>query len=49
MEDAAKVLHSWEPSDLVGISEISVKSGLARPDDNYLIYDLEVEVMSRLS
>jgi hypothetical protein len=48
METAATVLHSWEPGELGGISEITVKSGLARPDNNYLIYDLSVEVSSRL-
>jgi hypothetical protein len=49
MEDAATVLHSWETAEALGISEITVKSGLARPDNNYLIYDLDVEVLSRLS
>jgi len=48
VELAAITLHHWEPAETYGISEIHVFNGTARPDDDYLIYDLEVRVQSRL-
>ena len=48
MELAAHALHQWEPADQFGIAEIHVLNGQARPDADYLIYDLEVRILSRL-
>lgn len=48
VEAVALRLHQWEPAEDYGISEIHVVSGTARPDDEFLIYDLEVRVQSRL-
>jgi hypothetical protein len=48
LESAAGVLHRWEPLEASGIAEISVVSGVARADAEFLIYDLTVKVFSRL-
>jgi hypothetical protein len=49
VEIAAAALHNWEPAEAAaGIGEIHVKSCDLRPDPLYLIYDLDVEVLSRL-
>lgn len=48
MELAAATLHHWEPAEQYGIAEIHVLNGQARPDGEYLIYDLEVRIASRL-
>lgn len=48
MESAAAALHLWEPAEANGIAEIHVSGGEARPDDDYLIYDLTVKIKSRL-
>lgn len=48
LELAARALHNWDTDGDDSIDEIHVLSGLARPDDDFLIYDIEVKVMSRL-
>lgn len=44
IEEVARRLHDWEPEDC----EINVTGCDMRPDKTYLIYDLDVEVLSRL-
>lgn len=49
VEITARILHNWEPLEATaGFAEIHVKGCDLRPDDKFLIYDLEVEVESRL-
>lgn len=48
MENTAIVLHAWEAAEFEDISQIHVTGGEARPDDDYLIYDLTVKIHSRL-
>lgn len=48
-EIVARSLHNWEPDETtVGTAEIRVATCDLRPDDEYLIYDMEIECMSRL-
>ena len=48
-EFVAKKLHNWElAEDLTGAVELSVKSSAVVPDKKYLIYQLDIEVISRL-
>jgi hypothetical protein len=48
VETVALHLHRWEPAEAHGIAEIHVLNGEARPDSDYLIYDVEVRVTGRL-
>lgn len=48
-EIVARTLHNWEPDEITtDTAEISVTSCDLRPDDQYLIYDMEIECLSRL-
>lgn len=48
-EEAAKALHAWEPDEtLEGFVEITVNSCDVEPDQTLLIYQLEVQAISRL-
>lgn len=50
LELAANCLHNWEPVEATDFfSEIHVAGGDFRPDKSFLIYDLDVEVTSKLS
>jgi hypothetical protein len=49
VETVAATLHNWEPDEtLTGAAEIKVSGCELRPDTQYLIYDLDLEVLSRL-
>jgi hypothetical protein len=49
IEEAAKSLHNWEPDESVyRIEQISVIECDLRPDSKYLIYDLDVEILSKM-
>lgn len=49
LEAVATGLHLWEPDEAVpGFVEIQVSGGGLRGDKKFLIYDLDVEVLSRL-
>ena len=49
VEISASALHAWEPVEATtGFGQIHVKSCDLRPDDKFLIYDLDIEVLSRL-
>ena len=49
LEAVARSLHNWEPDEpTAGFGEITVTGGDLRPDKSYFIYDLDVEVLSRL-
>jgi hypothetical protein len=49
LEGAALALHQWEPDETAtGISEISVTQGTLVEDDAFLIYDLTINVTSKL-
>lgn len=49
IEIIARALHNWEPAEsAAGFFEIHVSGGDLRPDQKYLIYDLDIEVLSRL-
>lgn len=49
VEIVAAKLHDWEPDECrYGIAQISVTGCELRPDAKFLIYDLDVEVLSHL-
>ena len=49
VETIARSLHDWEPEESAdGIGEISVTGCDLRPDAKFLIYDLDIEILSRL-
>jgi len=49
VEIAARSLHNWEPDETTtGTAEIRVASCEIRPDEQYLIYDMDIECVSRL-
>lgn len=49
LEQVAEVLHNWDPEEtLPGFVGIAVTGGDFRPDLKHLIYDLDIEVESRL-
>jgi hypothetical protein len=49
VEIVARSLHNWEPDEATtGTAEIRVASCDIRPDNQYLIYDLEIETTTRL-
>lgn len=49
VEIVASSLHDWEPDEgTVQFAEIKVTGGDLRPDAKYLIYDLDIECLSRL-
>lgn len=49
MEAAAIALHNWEPVEATdGFPEIRVTGGDYRPDAKFLIYDLDLEIPSKL-
>lgn len=49
VEISSAALHVWEPVEATtGFGQIHVKSCDLRPDDKFLIYDLDIEVLSRL-
>lgn len=45
IEACAYHLHHWDGTDL--IDEINILTGDARPDPEYLVYDLDVEVAGK--
>jgi hypothetical protein len=47
LEAAAETLHNWEPTTTL-FSEIRVTGGDYRPDATWLIYDIDLEVISKL-
>jgi hypothetical protein len=48
-EIVAKCIHNWEPDESkVGSVEFRVAGSDLRPDGQFLIYDLDVEALSRL-
>ena len=48
-EIVARTLHNWEPDETTtDTAEIRVASCDLRPDNEYLIYDMEIECLSRL-
>jgi hypothetical protein len=49
VETVAVSLHDWEPDETAAeFSQIAVKGCDLRPDNKFLIYDLNFEVLSRL-
>ena len=49
IELVARELHNWEPDEAsAGFGEIIVTGCDLRPDKSYFIYDLDLEVLSRL-
>lgn len=49
IELVAAALHDWEPDETTaGFGEITVSGCDLRPDKTYFIYDLDVEILSRL-
>jgi hypothetical protein len=49
LEQVAEVLHDWYPDEVVpGFVGIVVTGGDFRPDSKHLVYDLDIEVESRL-
>lgn len=48
-ERAALALHHWEPDETAtGAAEVYVREGSLRVDGKHAIYDLEINVLSRL-
>ena len=49
-EEITRVLHDWDPVEALmpGFVEVEVNACDLRPDDKMLIYDLEIQVTSRL-
>ena len=48
-EITARSLHDWEPDETTsGFAQIHVRACDLRPDDKFLIYDLDIEALGKL-